>query len=350
MTQQPTTQALWGFRRLRDPSGPSYLRLVLDGALVAGGMAVVTVVAGLPWLADHLSPLQTAIGLSVFAGAASLVVTVLWLLVANITQDGRPAWGAAAFAVYGLIAIPATTMGSALETGRAATGAARLTGHAVMAVMLIVACSSVVRDLRVADRRVTGGTALVLALTLPMLAAAAAVAHPEAARAVATDFPTRWVVIGLWLVAAGLHTYLGLAKGVTPMYRSGLGILIIALAHSYRVGTEPAQAGEAPGLTFSVLRLFGVLIVLWGAYDLARRAVRGINDALIKDQEQVLLVEDGLARRAVLDHEIRNGIAGIAGATEILSSSAGTTDQAVLQTVVSAELTRLDELLRPDRE
>jgi two-component system OmpR family sensor kinase len=324
--------------------------LIADSLLVAAGMVVILLVAGSPWGRDHLPPLQTAIALTVLAGAVSLVVTVLWFLVARFSHDSRPAWGASAFAVYGLIAVPATTVGSAVESGRAASGAARFTGHVLMAVMLLVACAAVVRELRVRGRRVADGTVLAVALALPVVAAMAALVAPEAARAVTSNQLIRWGVVGVWLLAAAVHAYQGLSRGISPMYRSGLGILVIALAHSYRVGTEPAQAGSAPGLTFSALRLFGVLLVFWGAYELARRAVRGIRDALIERQEEVLVAEDGLARRAVLNHEIRNGIAGIAGATELLSSSAGTTEQAALQTVVTAELTRLDELLKPDQQ
>lgn len=343
------TRALWGFRPLRDQGGPSYLRLIAESMLIAAGMVVIALVAESAVVREHLPPLPTAVALTVLTGSASLVITVLWLLVARVSHDSRRAWGAAAFAVYGLIAVPATTVGATVETGRTISGAARLTGHAVMAVMLIIACWAMVRDLRVRGRRVKDGTVLATALTLPVLAGVASLADREAVRAITSNEPTRWVVVALWLVAAALHAYHGLAHGISPMYRSGLGILIVALAHSYRVGTEPAQAGSAPGLTFSALRLFGVLIVCWGAYDLARRAVRGIRDALIDGQEEVLVAESGLARRAVLDHEMRNGIAGIAGATGILSNSAGTTEQAALQTVVSAELTRLDELLNPDR-
>lgn len=343
-------RALWGFRLLRDPGGPSYPRLIADSVLVAAGMVVIVLVAGSAWGRDRLPPLQTAIMLTVLAGAVSLVITVLWLLVARFSHDSRPAWGAAAFAVYGLIAVPATTVGSAVESGRAASGAARLTGHAVMALMLIIACWGVVRELRVRGRRVGDGTLLAVALALPVLAAAASLVVPEVARATTTSQPIRWTVAAMWFTAAALHTYQGLSRGISPMYRSGLGILLIALAHSYRIGTEPAQAGTGPGLTFTAVRLFGVLIVFWGAYGLARRAVRGIRDALIEGQEEVLVAEDGLVRRAVLNHEIRNGIAGIAGATEILSRSAGTTEQAALQTVVTAELTRLDELLKPDQQ
>jgi two-component system OmpR family sensor kinase len=98
------------------------------------------------------------------------------------------------------------------------------------------------------------------------------------------------------------------------------------------------------------LRLAAIPLVLYGAVRLARQALGSLEDQHDSLEEELRLAETRLARSAERDHELRNGLAGLAGATTLLGG--GCPDPARLGTVVASELDRLDELLQApvDRE
>lgn len=343
MAQLPLRDIL----QLRDHAGLSYRNLARDTVLVAAGVVVTGAGANAGWVREHISSMQAAIGLTVLACVAALVIAGLWMLVARITLDGRAVLASAALAVYGLIAVPATTLGSAIETGRASTGALRLAAHATMVVMLLISTVPAVGRLRI-----NGAVLLLVGMSIPLAAGALALLNPATALAVTTWLPIRVTVSALWLLAAVMIACQALALDLSPSYRAGLGLLVVALAHSYRIGSEPAQPAALPSLTFSSVRLLGLLVALSGSYELARRAIRGIRAAQVQQQKELLVAEDGLARLDERDHELRNGIAGIALATGVLSNSAvpGSSAAGSQQAMLSAELTRLDALLSPRQD
>ena len=96
---------------------------------------------------------------------------------------------------------------------------------------------------------------------------------------------------------------------------------------------------------FSALRLVGIVVVLVGAVQLTRAALHGVGETE-REYDQLREAEEGLAWLAERDHELRNGIAGLAGAAGALSDGPAEHDQAELRSAVSAEIARLAALLR----
>ncbi len=331
---------LWDVVQLSDLRACSLVRRLRDVLLVAAAVVLVVLVGESGVLPGWIPVEQAVVLLTLVSGAAALAIAVLWSLVARLTDDGRPAWAAAALALYGLIAVPATTLGSTIDAGRVMTGALRLSAHVAVALMLLVCALPVAREPRV---RVIGlfwsGAAVSLCL------AGLAAASPAHAFAVTTSAPVRWAVVAVWMLAGMLIAYQALPMGLSTMFRAGLGVMVLASAHGFRIATEPAQPLTPPALTFSGLRLLALAIVVLTAVQITRRALHDLGETQREHEEQLLEAEVGLARLAERDHELRNGIAGLAGATGLLRGSLDTEEERALRASVAAELARLDALL-----
>lgn len=306
-------------------------------ALAAGSVFAAAWIARIQAIGSHE---QALVVVTVLAGAAGLAAAVLWALCSRLTVDGRVAWGAGALATYGLIAVPATTLGSVLEAGRAITGTVRLTAHIMVVVMLLMCSCSWMRDARVRGFALFG-----IAVLVAVCMAGLAAVIPETALTVTTFLPIRWTVVLLWVVAGALICRRALLDGTAPIFRAGLGVLLLAFAHGYRVLIEAAQPATMPCLTFCTLRLIALAIVLTGAFQVTLEALRRIGKQHLDHQEQLRRAEEGLARLADRDRGLREGIASMAGVADLLRDSLVTDDEAVLGAAVTAEIARLDALL-----
>lgn len=330
--------------RTSDRSATPVRRLVGECVVPVAVSAAFLVLGGSRAHRGQVLPVQVGIGLTVIASVVVLAVAVLCFLVARLTEDWRGVWCGSAFAVYGLIAVPATTVGSAVEAGRASFGSIRLVAHIVTVALLIIGTCPFAR------RRHPRITTLVwIGVSLPLLAGVLSLMNPSPALALTSWFPVRLAVSVCWLSAAFMMAYRGLVHGLPSSFRFGLGVVVIAVAHTVRVWSEPAQPAGLPGTDFTTMRLIGLAVVLSGIVELAGRVLRVVYEAHFDHQEELLAVEEGLARRAERDHDLRNGIAGIAGATDLLGGGSDSAEQARLRTVVNAELVRLDALLSPGR-
>jgi two-component system OmpR family sensor kinase len=124
----------------------------------------------------------------------------------------------------------------------------------------------------------------------------------------------------------------------------GLGCAILMLGP---VGGTVAADGPVAefGLTFPSTQLFGMLLVLAGLVQLVRRTLRRIDSTRAEKQKELLLARRNLVRAAERDHELRTGLAGLAGAAHLFELPALGDDAPVLSSAVAAELSRLDTLL-----
>lgn len=125
--------------------------------------------------------------------------------------------------------------------------------------------------------------------------------------------------------------------------------LITVPACALREDSETAVPPVASDdLTFSVVRLLGLLIVLAGVAQMAWRSLRALAEQEQRQREKLRQAEAGLAEIAERHHELRNGIAGLAGVTEMLDRPVDETRQRVIRSAVASELCRLDALLDGD--
>lgn len=329
--------ALWDVTRLSDERTWSVGRRCGD---LAGVLAVVLAALGLsrmPVPQEWIAPEQLEIVLAVASGAISVAVGVLWLIVRRLTNDGRASWTSAAFAVYGMVAVPAMALGAQVEPAHVYTGATRVAANAVVTVLLLVATLPAVRNVRVQCPPLS-----IVGMGMALLAGALAELDPAGAVAVTGSAPVRLTIVAGWAVAGMAIAWQALSLGVSPGFRVGLGLVVLSVAHGIQIGHGgPAQQFAVAGQAFSFLRLAAILIVLLGTIQFASRSLRGIRQAQWEREEELRLAQHKLARSAESDHEIRNGIAGLAGATRVLQGSFDESGNAQM----AAQLSRLDTLL-----
>jgi two-component system OmpR family sensor kinase len=119
--------------------------------------------------------------------------------------------------------------------------------------------------------------------------------------------------------------------------------VVVAIAHALRI--DSGTPGVALGVTFCAVRLLGMLLLLAGTLQLAREALGRVQAIEAEQREALEAARGGLRRAAERDHEVRNGLAGLAGAATIYTA---TPDEArALRGAVASELARLEALLRP---
>jgi ABC-type transporter Mla subunit MlaD len=87
----------------------------------------------------------------------------------------------------------------------------------------------------------------------------------------------------------------------------------MALAHLYRVVSEPAQPLTMPGLVFSTGRLIGVCLVLFGLVSWALHSLGSAHEDLTQREDQLRDASTELDRVAHRDHELRNRLDRLVG-------------------------------------
>src|SRR5207248_2052592 len=144
-------------------------------------------------------------------------------------------------------------------------------------------------------------------------------AFPEASLAVSDDPRARWLLEGLWLVSGLPLVALGWSRRSEPLTFVGLGCVVVSIAHALRLSVGDPRA--ALGFTFCAVRLFGMLLLLTGTLQLAREALRRVHALESEQREELEAARLGLQRAAERDHEVRNGLAGLAGAATIYTAA-----------------------------
>jgi two-component system OmpR family sensor kinase len=125
--------------------------------------------------------------------------------------------------------------------------------------------------------------------------------------------------------------------------------VVVAVAQLYRVSVGSAT----PNLPFEGLRLVGLVAVLVGLGQLVTCGLRRLQTRNWDQQEElsaaVLHLERAREMSAERDHELRNGLAGLAGVTHLLSADLGEVDHEPLRQAVLRELGRMLALVDGDR-
>ena len=153
--------------------------------------------------------------------------------------------------------------------------------------------------------------------------------------------PGALLLAGWAVVAAGRIAH-GVRRHRPSSLRIGLGLGVLAAAQLVQLAGRPAGMSD---LLAAGLRLLGLVIVLVGPGP-AARSPRG---AAFSVQQQEVLAAAALAQQrtdelaAERDHELRNGLAGLAGITHLLSSDGH--EHEPLKHAVLAELGRLHLIL-----
>jgi two-component system, OmpR family, sensor kinase len=315
----------------------AFRHVVRDLTLVAAVLAFLVTICR-PLDSRLLFSDETVV-MALFAAMGGVAAALLAVLVARLSDDPEPRWLSMALGCYSLAAIPTATIG-ALDIGAPipAIGAVRLLIHCMIVALLMVALLK--------PPAPTGWRALsALAAGAGAVAGAGVLgfALPVTTYAVISYQPLQLGVALLGAILALAIAVCAARREAWALWYIALGFVVIGLAHTGRVSATVSPIADL-GLGFSTIRLGGVALALWGTLCLAREAMARLDDEQATHEEELRLAEIRLARTAERDHELRNGLAGLAGATTFLRGDRP--DVAIMCDVVAAELSRLDDLLR----
>ncbi|MGQ0481221.1 MAG: sensor histidine kinase [Pseudonocardia sp.] len=306
---------------------------------------LLLLLAGVRWSGEWVGLDEVVAVLVSAAVACAATAAILAAVVHRLTPDPRAVWLSSAFTVYGAVGVPVAAVAATWQTHGAVLDALRFTGHLLAVLLLLVAAMPPV------PRPVTGPMRMsALAGLVVVLGGALAWAAPGVTVAVTGNGVARSVVGGLGLLGGFALIMAGLAQRSPIVARVGMGAGMVAIAHLAKIWSEHAQLVN-PALAVASLRLFGLLVVVLGLVQLARRAFGDVHGVELARREELRLARMGLARAAERDHELRTGLAGLAGATHLFDHVGDDADQPEevlgLRTAMSSELARLESMLAP---
>ncbi|WP_214406547.1 sensor histidine kinase [Pseudonocardia lacus] len=314
-----------------------HYRPVSDVLVVSGVGAVVAVLMQTEFVGDVLP--RSAHDLLTFAAAGTGAGSaVLALFASRVLDDRRMAWIAAALVLYCAVVLPWSTLEEA-KTGGAQRSPMLLVYLAAM-VLLVVS----VRPPRVLGA--WGGWAVAAAgaglgfgtLGLP---------PGSGLQAFTEQFvPTVAVLIG-WTAAAVAFAAEAFRARSTSWLRLGLGLVVLAVAQLYRVAS--GASAEQVNLAFDGLRLVGLVVLVVGLAQMVQEGVGRLQARNWEQQDEIASAAVHLERAqeiaAERDHEMRNGLAGLAGITHLLSGTSSEGEHEALRHAVLTELDRLQALV-----
>lgn len=303
----------------------------LRGAAVDLGMQLVLI--GGAWVVVGLLRGQEAPeqAISILVFAAGAVTAALLSLSGAVNAHHRARWIGAAVGVYACVTLLLRALGA-----ESAGGLGHLSGSVtILAVVGLLVLS--VR--RAGDPRAAVGVLLLVvlgaaALTLSGLLAPGLVPPPAL---VADADLVAWSgagATGVLLLLAGTATDRPLLR------RAGLAFATLGVANAARI----VEAGGTPDIRpvpAGALELGAVAMLLLAAWQFAAvvvREARGLESA----RSRLAAAEAGVAER---DHELRNLVAGLTGATRAMSGNDASVDARRLLIAAGTELERLRQLV-----
>lgn len=310
---------------------------LLDTLTVAAMVALLIAVTSAPVVQSAAAMGQLTTVLALAAAAVGAMSAIMAGISGRLSGDSRGAWLCLAFLLYSLVGIPAATIGATVRWDEAAVGNVRLFTHIAVVALLFVAAFAPRMP-----RQWNTRSALVFGLLLAATLAGLGSIFPSASLAVTTAALLRISVATAWLLSPIPIIIIAYSRRSAALYRIALACEVVAIAHVFRAGAgTPAVPLD---LTFSTLRFFGVLWLLLGTIQLTSRCLWQADHTQSEQQEELRLVEIRLQQVTERDHELRNGLAGLAGAAHLLTARA---DEApALHRAVVSELARLDTMLR----
>jgi two-component system OmpR family sensor kinase len=258
--------------RLSWPEAQAPWRLAREASLVGGTTIAAVLIAHACARLVFISGSEASMALAVVAGALALATAAMWHVVRWITGDGRASLCAGAMALYGLVAVPTTAIGSELDS-RSAMDAGRMVAHLVVVGLLLASSMESMARWRPGSRKllVVGALAVLATITLGVI-------DPSLARQLSQVPTLRWLVVAGWVLAGVRITRVAARRGLAPSVRVGLGLTVLAAAHCYRLVTEIARPESPSGLAFATLRLVGLLFIGLGALQFCKRALQRVRE------------------------------------------------------------------------
>jgi two-component system, OmpR family, sensor kinase len=287
-------------------------------------------------------------GLGAFGAVVATVSGVLSLARHRLSGDARLAYLGTALVGYGAVAIPLGAVALQPGVNVVEIGAWRVGAAVAVLVLAARGLASPPVDSRLSVVRLAAGATAVGVLISVALMAGTSVLDTDM-----FDLATRALELG-WLLLALGYVGTGLVLDRRVLFRAGCGLLLVTAALALQLTAPSADSFQA--LSVATLRLVGVSFVL---FALAQDLVVAFRGRLTADHDirgrwvvAEAAAHEARRHRAERDHEIRNALAGISGATRALEASDGRGDVAgtrELRRAVRVELERVQGLVRADQ-
>jgi two-component system OmpR family sensor kinase len=316
-------------------------RLAVDVLVAAAVCVGVGVLVGRGLVSGPVADVDPALATTTLTVAAATVgagAAILSMVAGRLLGDLRMAWLAPALVLYCVVVLPwtAAAPGATLDVPHRL---ARLVAYATALLLLVVTVHP--------PRRLGWwGGWVVAALGAVATVAALTVPGTEPIRVIVEGPLTTFVVLIGWVVVAVGFVVDALARRSLPRARIGLGLVVIAAAQLYRL---LAPTGATSGMAFGALRFLGLVIVLLGVGRLAAAALSSVRRRETVQRAELETaarhMERAAEHAAERDHELRNGIAGLAGITHLLGADGGDDEHERLKLAVLSELGRLHRIL-----
>lgn len=299
-------------------------------------------VASLPWMRQWLAPEGVTVALALLSVAVGVASALACVAIGEIHHDFRGVCLGVGIGLYSLFGIPAASFGTIAADAAGPLGNVRFGSHLVLVALTFVALS-----VPAGARPLAKGWGLLgLGVVAVTAAAGFGVAFPAGSVAITTSQGAQHVVVLAWLLSGLCLVAVGWLHREQWLSRAGWGCLVIAVAHVVRVTAgSPYLPFDA---AYSTLHLSGLVMLLAGTGGTAWRALLRMHDAHSDYEEMLRLTDANLWQVEQRVHDVRNGLAGLAGVTSLFE--AGDQDdriRKVLRDAVRLELTRLEALLRP---
>jgi two-component system OmpR family sensor kinase len=314
-------------------------RPIADVLVLAGVGAVVSALLGSDRLAPVLPPAPTHGLLTLAAAGTGAGSAIMGVIAARVLEDKRTAWVAAALVLYSAVVLPLSATATTPPGGPY---------RAPMLVIYLTALVLLAASVR--PPAALGGWGCWVVAAVGAVGGLIVLNQPDASAVLEViDDPLMTVcVLVCWTAAAVAFAIAGIRERSAPGLRLGLGLVIVAVAQLYRVTAQVAS----PNLPFDGLRLLGLAVVLLGLAQLVVDGLRGLQSCNTEQQEALvsaaLLLDRAREASAERDHELRNGLAGLAGVAQLLSAESVGADEERLRQAVLKELGRLLALVDGD--
>lgn len=278
--------------------------------------------------------------LTFFTVAIGSAGALLGLLATRLSADSRATWLGTAVGCASLTILSERGLIDGRSGASAMTGADLLVPGLVVTLLLV----ALVDPTPLQGRQVAGAALGVLAVAAT--AGALGAAFPPSAttlsdlRLPGLGLSAAWAALALTVVVRVLrrreHALAVVAGGIGVLGAVHLGEILV-----------PGFVSDAVPLA-PVIRLAAVGLVLGGSLEVIRRALVRLDAARDDREEELRLVAMQLERTAERDHELRTGLAGLAGAARLMDDGElrRASGGAALDALVASEIHRLEDLLR----
>jgi len=298
--------------------------------------AIVFLLLAFPSVRDNVSSSDGSLIMAGGAVAIGVAGAVLVEITGRMTRQRQAIWLSAALALYSAAIVPFSAARMGFEQTEIVLSTARLVSYWMVIALLALA----VRPPRIVVGWVSWGLAgggLLLALATTEMT-------PLARGTLLSTLTEAALVTTVCCVVAALAANGWHERNGPLLHELGLGLLVIAAAHLYRI-----VAGvpiPEPNLAFSVPRMIGLSLILAASVQLTRREWHALRVQDSDRQAQLRIRAAHLERVAhEWDHELRNGLAGLAGLHLLLGRPLDADDAERLRPAVASELRRLEAML-----